>query len=264
MRQSSLAAVAWSLSVGLHMWLFTRAPGQLIPEAQARQKPAEFVMLPAEPEPAAEPDLAPEPEPQEPEPEVQPTPPTLQTVPTPVAATDPPPLPDVVEDEPQESSPAELTGSTLTADLDAAWSAPSGSGRARRGIFRPGVSRPVATPGSSFKKQLAPASKPAALHVVPLSRLSQKPVPPALGAALQKNYPAEARRQGQSGEAKVRARIEANGQVEVATIETETSPGFGRACQKTLEESQWTAPLDQNGRAAATWINYRCKFRIDE
>jgi TonB family protein len=98
----------------------------------------------------------------------------------------------------------------------------------------------------------------------PLAQLSRKPVPPALALALERNYPAGARRQGKSGEAKVRALIDAFGRVISVTIAFESAPEFGAACKKTLLQSQWTAPLGQLGKPIATFITYRCKFRVDD
>jgi TonB family protein len=98
---------------------------------------------------------------------------------------------------------------------------------------------------------------------LPLSQLSKKPVPPALAQALERNYPPEARNLGRSGEAKVRARIEANGAIRNAKVTSETAPGFGAACRNTLLSSQWSVPLDHDGKPVATWISYQCKFRIE-
>jgi hypothetical protein len=100
-------------------------------------------------------------------------------------------------------------------------------------------------------------------EALPLSQLSRKPVPPSLAATLERNYPPAARSIGQSGDASVRARIEARGNIRLASIVSETSPGFGDACRRTLLGSQWSAPLDRSGKPVATWISYRCKFRID-
>jgi TonB family protein len=99
---------------------------------------------------------------------------------------------------------------------------------------------------------------------MPLAELSKKPAPPPLAEALERNYPPEARSQGKSGEAKVRARIDPGGRVAIARVTSETSDGFGHACQKTLLDSTWTPPLDRDGKPVATWVTYRCKFRVDD
>jgi TonB family protein len=98
----------------------------------------------------------------------------------------------------------------------------------------------------------------------PLTELSQKPAPPPLAKALERNYPPEARSQGLAGEAKVRARIDPNGRVGVARVTSESSHGFGAACQTTLLASAWTPPLDREGKPSTTWVTYRCKFRIED
>jgi TonB family protein len=87
-------------------------------------------------------------------------------------------------------------------------------------------------------------------------------VPPPLAAALERNYPALPRAQGRSGEAKVRALIDQQGRVSSATVTSESAAGFGAACQKTLLQSHWTAPLGQRGEPSATFVNYRCKFEV--
>ena len=98
----------------------------------------------------------------------------------------------------------------------------------------------------------------------PLARLSRKPVPPPLQQALERYYPPLARSQGRSGEAKVRALIEPSGRVSHVQLSFESEPGFGAACQKALQQSQWTGPLAPSGEPTATFITYRCKFRIGD
>lgn len=175
--------------------------------------------------------------------------------PKPAAA---PPEPAPAPSEPSEPAPAELTGTTLVGTDVASWSAPVGSGAERKGAFGAGPSRSVAP------KPLAATPAVAASATIPLAQLSRKPAPPALGAALKRNYPARARQQGQGGEAKVRARIEPSGEVRAVSIGSETAAGFGDACRRTLLASRWTAPLDDAGRPVATWVTYRCKFRVDD
>jgi TonB family protein len=109
-----------------------------------------------------------------------------------------------------------------------------------------------------------PRTAPPELTVKPLSELSRKPVPPSLEAALKRNYPLTARAQGKSGEAKVRARVDADGRVGFVKVTLESGSGFGDACRRTLLSSEWSPPLDERGRPVATWITYRCKFRIDD
>jgi protein TonB len=162
---------------------------------------------------------------------------------------------------PPETQPEpELTGRTLTTTADASWSAPAGNGAERGATLGVGTITPRALPALT-----APSAPPPAAPVTqPLAKLSRKPAPPSLVAALERNYPSEARRQGKSGEAKVRALIDARGHASRVTITSESSPGFGAACQKTLLESQWTPPLGPQGEATGTFVSYRCRFQIDD
>jgi hypothetical protein len=57
---------------------------------------------------------------------------------------------------------------------------------------------------------------------------------------------------------------EALGRVASVAITFESGPEFGSACRNTLWHSQWTPPLGQLGKPTATFITYRCKFRVDD
>src|SRR5690606_4013820 len=105
----------------------------------------EFVV--SEPEPPQE-QSEPLPEPEEPEPALIPKPRALQ--------------PAALETEVAiaEEAPPELTGSTLLAETGADFAAPSGSGRARRGAFRSGVSRAAAARPTPTAKALTRAVAP--------------------------------------------------------------------------------------------------------
>lgn len=98
--------------------------------------------------------------------------------------------------------------------------------------------------------------------LVPVSDLSTRPSPPALGAALERNYPADARQRGLSGSAKVRARIDPDGVVRHVALVEESATGFGAACSRTLTNSRWAAPKDKAGRSVATEIRYTCRFVV--
>jgi TonB family protein len=141
----------------------------------------------------------------------------------------------------------------------AGWAALPGSGAERDGAIGAGLARAV-TPRPIGTAAATAAAPPGTL---PLAQLSRKPVPPPLAGALERNYPAAARKQGQGGDAKVRARVEPTGEVRQVTITSESSQGFGEACRRTLLASKWTAPLSDAGRPVATWVSYRCKFRVD-
>jgi TonB family protein len=98
--------------------------------------------------------------------------------------------------------------------------------------------------------------------VVAVADLSRPPEAPRLEDALERNYPTQARQSGQAGKAVVRARITAEGNVRDLLVVSETAAGFGRACRDTLTGSRWTPPLDRDGRAVATVINYTCRFEV--
>jgi protein TonB len=255
MNQASVGYLSLLGSVALHGFAVT----QSTTEASNRSplmRPPTFVELtklepPPEP-PSVSPPPAPEPEPRpapEPEPRLpperpRPSPPIEQPVSEPAKA-------------PSEAPPPELTGVTLTGGDGASFGTPEGNGAPRENAITVGAGRAV--PAKVARR----AEPPAPLPALPLSQLSQRPVPPPLEAALERNYPRQARQLGKSGEAKVRARIEPSGEIHVASVVSATSPDFGEACRRTLMGSRWSAPLDENGRRAATSVYYRCKFRID-
>lgn len=61
----------------------------------------------------------------------------------------------------------------------------------------------------------------------------------------------------------VKARITPEGQVRELVVVSETTAGFGIACQATLRGSQWRPPLDRDGHAVSTVINYTCRFKVE-
>jgi TonB family protein len=79
---------------------------------------------------------------------------------------------------------------------------------------------------------------------------------------LERFYPAEARRKGLEGKAVVRARVAPDGALQNLALVSETAPGFGEACRQTLQGSRWTAPVDKEGKAVSTIINYTCRFEV--
>jgi TonB family protein len=110
----------------------------------------------------------------------------------------------------------------------------------------------------------APSPVPEGPRVVAVGDLSAKPSPPSsLGAALERNYPSTARSQGQSGSAKVRARIDPDGVVRRVALLEESAAGFGAACSRTLNGSRWAAPKDKAGHSVATEIKYTCRFVVN-
>lgn len=257
MRETWTLRGSLAASVLVHAWAIHAAPPTPPRKLAApppvviefsKQEPAPEV----EPEPILEPDPAPEPEPE----------PVAIPAPAPEVEESAPSDSEAVPEEPA-SPPPELTGTTLTGEGEASFDAEVGSGRARRGAIRAGSTRASSKPVAARPAQVGTSPKPAALEAIPLAQLSKKPAPPDLGRALEKNFPQDARRQGKSGEAQVRARVEPSGEIRTAQVFFESSGGFGDACKKTLLESKWTAPLDRAGTPVATWVSYRCKFRVD-
>lgn len=245
MTQRFLGAACLLASLGLHVALLRSGP--VVPTTVPPRAPSLLrVSVVSSPAP-------PMPPPERPR-EVPPPPPKRRK---PLAAPSEPTPANVASDA-AEPAPAELTGSTLVGTSAALWVAPPGSGAERDGAIGAGLARtstPVSRPSGE-----ANVAAPAA---VPLAQLSRKPAPPPLASVLERNYPAAARKQGQSGDAKVRARIEPTGEVRQVSIGFESAPGFGEACRRTLLSSKWTAPLNDAGDPVATWVSYRCKFRIE-
>jgi TonB family protein len=158
-------------------------------------------------------------------------------------------------------APVDLTGVTLTGD-GAGWSSVVGNGEHMdRPIETP---RSIATTANPAVASRAP-SRPAAADpaVVPLASLSRRPVPPRLDSVLRSHYPADARQRGLSGVAVVRARIETDGRVRIASVLSESYAGFGEACRRTLLGSDWLPSQDRVGRPVATEVSYTCHFKVE-
>lgn len=253
MNQALIGYFSLAGSLALHGFAVTRSGSEFVTRAGHEPGPT-FVEF-TTPEPLPEPAPEPPPEPK-PEPPPKPLPPERPQLP-PVEASESPP-----DTPPAPDAPApELTGVTLTGDNASSFGAPEGNGGARQVSAIVAPARRSGVPkAAAVTARVSPPSPPPAL---PLSQLSRKPMPPALGAALERNYPREARALGKSGDAKVRARVESTGEIRSATVTGESSPEFGEACRRTLLGSRWSTPLDEHGKPAATWIVYQCKFRVD-
>ena len=160
---------------------------------------------------------------------------------------------------PAAETPADFSGTTLTNDgAGAGWASATGNGAPMNGP----VGRPGARVTGRHVEGTAQAVHPALAPVVAVADLSRLPEAPRLEDALERNYPAEARQSGQAGKAVVRARITPEGSVRDLLVVSETAAGFGRACRDTLTGSRWTPPLDRDGHAVATVINYTCRFEV--
>jgi TonB family protein len=264
MNQVWIGRGAIVLSLVIHGGILSQTAGAkpLVTPEEATPAPVHFTVAPL-PEP--EPEAVPEPEPEpEPEPPLALPEPITPKAPEPAAEEPPPASKEPPTDPPpvDELPAGEVSGTTLVADGVGDFSAPVGSGEARKGAFRSKTALPKKVLRASSRKVVVPA--PLAPEVVPIKDLKKPPAPPFLGDALKRNYPSQAKQQGRSGEAKIRAKVDKNGRVTVATIAMESSSGFGQACRKTLLDSHWSAPLNKEGKEVATWISYRCKFRIDD
>jgi len=189
-----------------------------------------------------------------------PPPPTPPEPPKPQARAAPPKIaakPDVAPPPPAPEPPRE--GVTLAGDgMGNAFSMPLGNGGALEPA-KPRVSAPLDPAVPVAPAPVARSSEPA---VVAVHDLSARPSPPALGAALERNYPADARQRGLSGTAKVRARIDPDGVVRRVALVEESAAGFGAACSRTVNGSRWAPPKDKAGRSVATEIRYTCRFVV--
>lgn len=157
-----------------------------------------------------------------------------------------------------------LAGKTLTSNEPSAVAeAPAGDGTSPTEPLAIVPAPPAPEPAAKLEPKPEPAAKPVPKPATVEARdLARRPEPPPLAGALAQHYPAEARRRGVGGQAAVRARVDADGRVRVAQVSSESEPGFGAACQRTLLGSKWSPPLDREGRPVATWIRYTCRFRV--
>ncbi|MCA9593143.1 MAG: energy transducer TonB [Myxococcales bacterium] len=233
-------------------------------------------MVLAEAPPAPEPRLPPtvmldvmSPEPERPPPEMAPLPsPALARTmesrapaPAPMPAPAPEPAPESPPPEPV--APVDLTGVTLSSD-EGSFSVPASNGQARRApLAGMQLGQRTGKPAPPRGRADSRPERRVAPRWVALRDLSARPRPPSLDGALRANYPAGARAQGIGGSATVRARISAAGLAGAVRVASESFPGFGQACRRTLLGSRWTPPLDADGHAVATEIVYRCRFVVD-
>jgi len=235
------------ISIAAHAALFGGLGGSG-PHAVAKPRkrpPTEMTVTVKPPPPAPRP------------PEAKPAP---KTVAQKVAVRAPaPPPPDAPPPPPPEAeTPADFSGTTLTNDGPGeGWASAVGNGEAMRG--------PIGRPGAKVTKRALEGSTegaPKAAPVVALASLSRPPAPPDLNAALERHYPEAARKQGTPGQAVLKARITAEGQVRDLVLVSQSAPGFGEACRATLRESTWSPPLDRDGQPVATFVSYTCRFEV--
>jgi len=214
--------------------------------AKARKRPPTEVTVAVAPPPPAPPP-----------PEAKPAPKVAHKLavraPAPPPPDAPPPPP------PQAETPADFSGTTLTNDGPGeGWASAVGNGETMHGpIGRPGAKVTARTQDGTTKPSPAKSAP-----VVALASLSRPPSPPDLNDALERNYPEAARKQGSPGQAVLKARITAEGQVRDLVVVSQSAAGFGDACRATLRESTWSPPLDRDGQPVATFISYTCRFEV--
>jgi len=161
---------------------------------------------------------------------------------------------------PADESPADFTGVTMTNDgPGAGWASATGNGEAMKGpVGRAGARvthRNVEGTSTELVRHPGPP-------VVGVGDLSHPPVPPDLVAAVKQAYPAEARIKGIAGKAVVRLRIAPDGAAGDLRVVSESAPSFGAACQAALRGSRWSPPVDRQGQAVATVVNFTCRFEV--
>ena len=177
-----------------------------------------------------------------------------------IAVRAPAPPPDAPPAPPPEAeTPADFSGTTLTNDGPGlGWASAVGNGETMHGP----IGRPGAKVTGRARDGAAEPSPAKAAPVVALASLSRPPAPPDLNDALERHYPEAARKQGTPGQAVLKLRITAEGQVRDPVVVSQSAPGFGDACRATLRESTWTAPLDRGGQPVATFVSYTCRFEV--
>ena len=235
------------ISVAVHVAVFNGlGSGEHVGQAKPRKRPPTEVSVTVK---------APPPPPKPPE--AKPAPKVAQKLavraPAPPPPDAPPPPP------PPAETPADFSGTTLTNDGPGdGWASAVGNGDAMHGpIGRPGA-KVAAHAQDGATKSIAPKVAP----VVALASLSRPPAPPDLNDALERHYPEAARKQGTPGQAVLKARITAEGQVRDLVVVSQSAPGFGDACKATLRESTWSPPLDRAGDPVSTFISYTCRFEV--
>jgi outer membrane biosynthesis protein TonB len=168
--------------------------------------------------------------------------------------------PTIATAEPRPSAapePADFSGVTLTNE-GAGWSTPVGDGSPITGPIGPAVRELVTS-----TRTTAPSSGGGTGdRVVAVGDLSRPPRAPNLDAQLAANYPGEARAAGIGGSAVIRVRILVDGRVGTTRVVSESAPGFGKACQRTLAGSRWQPPLDAHQQAVVTDLAYTCTFAV--
>jgi protein TonB len=150
---------------------------------------------------------------------------------------------------PATDAPVDFTGTTFSND---------GPGVAVASAPAPVVA-PVAT-GPTAPRNSAPVAPVPTF--VPAASLGRPPRAPGLDTELERNYPPDARRSGISGTAVLRVQLMPDGRVGKVDRVSESYPGFGQACERTVRSGRWEPPLDRDGRPVGTEIKYVCRFEV--
>jgi len=254
-RAKAVLSGAFALSLAVHGVAYASLVSRTPQAPAAVEVSTVSFEVKAPPPPAEAPPVAPEPAP------THDATRALEKVPSPKAPpVAPVPMPTAAETTPARvaAAPLDLSGVTLTND-DGSFSMPTGDGSALHGPIGVGSTHnALAAPSAP-----APVAAPAGPRLVAMRDLSEHPRPPSLEGLLRANYPEEARLRGLRGTASVRARIDADGVIRSATLVSESHPGFGSACRRTVLGSRWSPPRAQNGDAVATEIVYTCHFEVD-
>jgi protein TonB len=132
-------------------------------------------------------------------------------------------------------------------------------------VSMPATPPPPTEPAPIVAAPPAPAAPPRVdpgPPLVPAKSLGRMPRAPALDRELERNYPADARRAGISGSATLRLQVMPDGRLGRVQQVSESHPGFGPACERTVRAARWDPPLDREGHAVATEIKYVCKFEV--
>ena len=162
---------------------------------------------------------------------------------------------------PADESPADFSGVTMTNDGPGeGWASATGNGQAMKGaVGRPGAHvthRNVEGTGQQLVRHPGPP-------VVAVADLSRRPVPPDLVEAIRQAYPAEARMKGIPGKATVSVRLGPDGRGSEVKVVSASGDTFGAACQSVLRSApRWSPPVDRQGQAVSTIVNFTCRFEV--
>jgi TonB family protein len=260
----TIIAAGLALSVGLHVMAYASIPVGLDWARLSPLHEVDVVVVP--PEPAQQPTEEPTEEPPEAEPVAALPDPPVPAKPEPRVHRAPPQEPAApAEEPPAQEAPVRFDNVTLTNEgMRSSWAMDPGSGRAADG--------PLAAPGRVTGRARTGVAGGTAggtgPRIVPLADLSRAPVPPGAGELnqrLERVYKgSSAWKAGVTGVATVRTRIDPDGSVASSRIVSETVAGYelGELCQRALRGTRWQPPLDQQGRAVATWVTFNCDFRF--